>query len=477
MKKHNILGAFKTRKFKYGGFATLLTIIVIAVLIAVNLVVDMIPLRLDLTKNKVYSLSEQTYNILDNLEEDITIYTINELNASSTVVDEILLRYKAYSDQITIDYIDPDRDPARAQEYTRAEETLNHGDLIVESGDKFQLIKSFTLFNYSSQDYSPESLAVEQRVTSGIMFVSGAEAPVVYMLQGHGELALPYNVINQMELENFSMDVLNLVTDREMPEDIDILLINAPRRDLAEEEEEVIRQYLEDGGKAVFLMDPLAGELERFDTLLRSYGVSQRHSYIIEADQSRYYNNPIYLLPKYQEHEITTPLASSDMPLIMPVSQGIEILETRRNTLTLESLLTTSDDAFARPVASDSNSAVKEDGDIDGPFDLVVAVTDNVYDLVANEAVETQLVVYGNIIDAQRASFTHTEGGVDLFLNSLNWLADREQSITIRPKSIYEIPLNISQSTFNIYGAISVILVPLTALIIGLVVWLRRRHL
>ena len=477
MKKQNIRSAFKTSKFKYGGYATLLTIIVIAILIAINLVVDMVPFRLDLTKNKVYSLSEQTYNILDNLEEDITIYTINEVNASSSVVDEILLRYKNYSNKITIDYIDPDRDPAKAQAYTKDNQTLQKGDIVVASGEKFQIIKSYNLLNYSSSTYSPESLAVEQRVTSAIMFVSGAEAPVIYVLEGHGEMDLGYNVTNKMELENFTINSLNLVTTKEIPEDADVLLINGPSKDLLEEEEKLIRDYLSEGGNAVFLMDPLVGELELFSSLFKSYGVSEQKAYIIERDQASYYTNPMYLLPKYQEHDITDPLNKVDTPLIVPIAQGIEILDAKRNTLTIEPLLSTSSQAFARSLDSTSSSTEKEDGDIDGPFDIGVVIVDKVYDLVANESFTSQIIVFGHVISSQRANFTQTAAGIALFFNSLNWLVDREQSITIRPKLIQETPLKVTQAIFNLYGIISVIIVPLGALALGIVVWLRRRHL
>jgi ABC-2 type transport system permease protein len=104
-------------------------------------------------------------------------------------------------------------------------------------------------------------------------------------------------------------------------------------------------------------------------------------------------------------------------------------------------------------------------------------IVDKVYDLVANESFTSQIIVFGHVISSQRANFTQTDAGIDLFLNSLNWLVDREQSITIRPKLIQETPLKVTQAIFNLYGIISVIIVPLGALALGIVVWLRRRHL
>lgn len=478
MKKPNILRSFKTRKFKYGGYATLLTAIVLAVLIVINLVVDLIPMRLDLTKNKVYSLSKETYNVLDKLEEDITIYTVNPVNQGIPIVEEILYRYQSHSGKVRVDYIDPDRDPIKAQKYTKDDRTLSNGDIIVAAGsednEKFRLIKSYELLNYSSDYTSVESLAVEQRVTSAIMYVSGAESLVVYVLEGHGETAINYNIRSQMELENYSIQSLNLMTEKEVPEDADILIINSPSADLTEDEEAAIREYLENEGRAIVIMDFMKDEkLDNFNSLLKSYGVATQKRLIIEGDQTRYYPDPFSILPGFENHTITSPFRSNTLPLVMPVAQGIEILDTRRNTLKIEPLLTSSKDSYARTADSKAETIEKSEGDTDGPFNLAVAITDEVFDQVLLETKITKLVVIGT----SRYLDTPYQGRINLTINSLNWLVDREQSIAIRPKSVYEIPLKVTANTFKIYGLLSVILVPLSVLGAGVAVWLRRRHL
>ncbi|HOB20544.1 MAG TPA: GldG family protein [Candidatus Atribacteria bacterium] len=476
--KTNILRSFNTRKFKYGGYATLLTAIVLAVLLVINLVVDLIPMRLDLTKNKVYSLSQETFKVLDKLEENITIYTVNPVNQGIPLLDEILYRYQSYSNKIRIDYIDPNRDPIKAQRFTKDDRTLSNGDVIVAAGsegnERFRHIKSYELVNYSSDYSSVESLAIEQRVTSAIMYVSGAEAPVVYVLEGHGETSINYNVRSQMELENYSIKSLNLLTEKKVPEDAGILIINSPSTDLTEDEEKAIREYLENEGRAIFIMDFMKDEkLDNFNALLRSYGVATQKRVIIEGDQTKYYPDPFSILPSFESHKITSSLSSNRVPLIMPVAQGIEILDTRRNTLKIEPLMKTSKDSYARTADSKAETIEKSEGDVDGPFNLAVAITDSIFDQVSLETKVTKLVVIGT----SRYLDTPYQGRINLTINSLNWLVDREQSITIRPKSVYEIPLKVTANTFKIYGFISVILIPIGALGAGVAVWLRRRHL
>jgi ABC-2 type transport system permease protein len=474
--KMDILQSFKSRKFKYGGYATLLTLIVIAALIIVNLVADLIPVRIDLTWNKMYSLSEQTYDVLDNLDKDITIYYVGEQGSVSPLIEEIVNRYTSRNSRIRTDYIDPVRDPITAQKYTKDGSQLSAGGLVVECGEIFRIIRQYDMYNFSqtSSGFQPESLAVEQRLTSALLYVSGAEMPVVYELEGHGETALDYNTRKQMELENFELKGLNLLGLDEVPEDADLLIINAPLRDISEEETEVLKAYLENEGKALFMMDLLIQDLPNFQSLFQVYGVKMTNSLVIEGEQGRYIGgNPLYLLPQYGNHDIVSPIKSNNIPLVVHGGQAIEILETKRNTLTIDTLLSTSEKAFARSATSSQTSLEKQEDDLTGPFPLAVAIEDSIYNLAANESYVTRMVVIGN------AGFMSSgwEGSIDLFLNSLNWLHEREETISIRPKPLGVKPLTITDTQLKIYGALALLVIPLACLAAGLTVWLRRRNL
>mgnify|MGYP000915234646 CR=1 FL=1 len=477
MKKMNILQSFKSRKFKYGGYATLLTVIVIAAVIVINLVAGLIPLRIDLTRNQLYTLSEQTYDVLKNLKDDITIYYVGEQGSVSPAIEEIVQRYADNSDRIRTDYIDPVRDPLTAQKYTKDGTSLSSGSIVVENGEVFRVIDQYDMYNFtqsSSGDYQPESLAVEQRLTSALLFVSGAEMPVAYVLEGHSETALDTNARKQMELENFEIKDLNLLGQDKVPEDADLLIINSPQKDLSKEEEEALRTYLENQGRALFMMDVLLNDLPNFQALFNTYGIQLSHALVLEGEQGKYAGgNPLYLVPGYGDHDIINPIKTNKMPLLIPGGQAINILDTKRNTLTIAPLLTTSDKAFGRKADSQESSLEKLADDVPGPFNLAVAIEDSVYNLAANETYTTRMVVIGN------SSFLSTgyEGGSNLFMNSLNWIFEREDSITIRPKSLAVQPLNIVENQVRIYGALALIIIPAAILIAGLVVWLRRRHL
>lgn len=476
--KINLLQSFKSKKFKYGGYATVMTLIVIAALIIVNLVADLIPVRIDLTSNKMYSLSEQTEEVLGNLEEDITINFIGEPGTADVMIEEIVQRYARLSNRINTDYMDPVRDPLTAQKYTKDGGQLNYGSLLIESGEVFRIISQYDMYNFtqnqSTGQTQVESLAVEQRLTSAILYVSGAEMPVAYMLEGHGEATLNYNTTKQMELENFDLQSLNLMGLDEVPEDADLLIINGPQRDLSQEELTVLEDYFSNNGKAIFMIDLLVQELPNFQALFQTYGIQLSNSLVVEGEQGKYIGgNPLYLLPDLGDHDIVSPIKSNKIPLIIDIAQAIEVSDSTRNTLTIDSLLTTSDKAFARSATSSETSLEKQADDISGPFSIAVAIEDRVYNLSANETYTARMVVIGN------SSFLNTglEGASNLFMNSLNWVFEREESISIRPKALGVQPLTITATQQKVYGALSMIIIPVACLIAGLVVWLRRRNL
>lgn len=476
MKKTNILKSFKSKKFKYGSYATFVTLIVLVAFIVINLLADLIPVRIDLTSNKIYSLSEQTEDVLDNLQEDVTIYYIGEPNTFNAGIDEIVQRYARLSNHIHTDYIDPVLDPITAQKYTKDGSQLSNGSLLVEQGDVFRVISQYDMYNFSQQssEMQVESLAVEQRLTSAILYVTGVDMPTAYQLEGHGEAALKYTTTNQMELENFAIESINLLGLDEVPEDADLLIINGPQRDLSQEELTVLQNYLENNGRAIFMMDLLINELPNFQTLFQTYGIQLSNALVIEGEQGSYIGgNPLYVLPQLGSHEIVTPIKNESMPVVIPGGQAIEILDDKRNTLTIDTILETSDKAYGRSVTSKETSYEKQDDDLKGPFPLAVAIEDKVYNIASNESYVARMVVIGN------SSYLDTglEGSSNLFMNSLNWVFEREESISIRPKSLGVQPLTITQTQQKIYGALSMVIIPLACLIAGLVVWLRRRNL
>ena len=482
-----IYQSFGNSKFKYGGYAALVSFIVIALLVAVNILVDQVPAKADLTESKLFTLSEQTTKVLDGLQQDVTVYTLFETGKEMDFAQAILEKYKLRSKHIQVKNVDPYRNPGFLAKYKVENKEPGANSLIVESGKRFQVISQYDFFDYSEpqggdpfgQRYA-QSVKIEQKLTGAILSSTSAKQPTVYVLQGHDERAFPFELRDTLRGENFVIEDLNLLTSPKVPDNGDIIMVIGPRRDLTEQEEQKLREFLVDRRKhGLFLMDLNSDvkSLPRFEAILRTYGVGIDPVLVIERDPSFHVPQvPIGLVPEMSFHAITSSLRSSDLPVLFPRSEAIVELATKKRTIEIAPILTTSDRAWGK-VDLKSQSMEQTLADKRGPFKLVVAVTDK----GERESGESRLVVGGSsfvLYPEQAFGLPLTgPGNKDFVLNSLSWLEGQKELISIRPKSLIRLPLRMNQLQFFLFAGIAVIVVPVLVLGTGLVIWLRRRHL
>lgn len=467
------------KKFRYGGYATLVTAVVIAMLLILNLLVDQFDFMADLTRNQLFTLSEQTFGVLDGLEHEIDIISLNEPGAENPVAIQIIEQYTAHSPKVSFTSIDPVRNPQLVMRYQKDGETIAQGSIIVENREmnRFKIISAHELINFrldQQQQHVPESLAVEQRLTGGIIYVTTEDLPVIYALAGHDQDPIPFRIRQQLELENYRIEEINLMTSS-VPEDAHALLVTSPKRDLSDTEEQRLRNFLENQGRAIFLMDLMPQSLPRFESIFRSYGVELSRLLVVEGDANMHVGNPLWLVPDMEAHDVMTPLRSADMPMvIVPVSQALEIMDVRRRTLEIQPLLVTSESAWGK-TNLETQTLEKEEGDLEGPFNIGVAVTDNVF--IENETRTTKLIIMANAGFLGSDIIEQIPGNKNFLLNSLNWIQDREEAISIRPRSLATPRLNMNWQQQLILAGVAVVVIPFFILGAGLFVWLKRRHL
>src|SRR5690554_560885 len=473
MKKLKIKESFQNKKFKHGGYATLLTAVVLGLLILVNLLVDQVPLKADLTKNRLFSLSDQTYQVVDRLEQEVTIYGVAETGRENRLVDEILQKYSNRSKKVTLEYVDPYRNPGFFRQFTDGSD-ISEGSYIVACGNKYRVINSYDLFNYSYENpFQPQvtSLAVEERVTGAVIYVTAEKTPVIYNLTGHGEESLPREIREKLQRENYDLEDLALVTAGEVPENTGILLVVSPKRDFTADEEEKIREYLAGGGRALFILDLYTAELDNIQSLLRSYGATLQPLVVVEGDGNRHAGNQVWLLPQMENHEILAPLRQDQIPVLIPAAQSLEILDVKRRTLELTPLLLSSERSWGKTDLP-ARTLEKEAGDVDGPLTIAMTIVDN----PGSGEEETRIVLVANSDFLSRQFVNAIPGNTDFLFNSLNWLQDRQEAISIRPKSLLTMRLRMTGFQSLLFSGIAVLLIPLGVLGTGLFVWLRRRH-
>ena len=480
--KKTILDSLKSRKFRFGGYATLLVVAALAIVVGVNLVVDQIPAKLDMTQERLYSLSDQTKKLLDGLGVDVTITTLGRVGAEDKLVKEVLDKMAARSRRIRLQTVDPETNPGWAKTYSSGG-TLQAGSLVVAVSDaKFKTIDRYDLYNYqmNQQTYQNEitSLAAEQRLVSALQYVTAAKLVTIYVVKGYDAASLAdYGLSASVTGQNYEVKDLDLIASGSVPADADVVLLASPRLDLTTADADHLRAYLAGGGRMLVMLD-LAKLVERapqLEELLGNYGLGLQRLLVVEGDSSRYaYSRPYYLLPKYSYHDIVAPLSSANLPLLVPGAMALRVLDLKKQSLTLDALLTTSENSWGKVDYNNATSVAKEARDVEGPFTLAWAVTDPAR---AAGARDTKLVVVSSAEFLQSSLQQVAPGNADFFLNSLSWLSEKKDDISVSAKSLQSYPLRINTLWGLILSGVVVLLIPLVTLGAGLAVWLRRRHL
>ena len=213
--------------------------------------------------------------------------------------------------------------------------------------------------------------------------------------------------------------------------------------------------------------------MDNFDAVLENYGVQRAEGIVIEGDSQHYaMQMPYYLLPDINSTEAISSFASSGYYILAPYAQGIQRIEDVRDTLTIESILSTSDSAYSK-IDLNSETLEKEDGDIDGPFDIGVSITETV-----DDENTTQIVYFStaNIMDSQVNAMV-SGGNEQLVMSALNWMCSNDDttSISIPSKSLEVSYLTLSAYDSSFWTICTIGIIPGIFLVMGFVIWFKRR--
>lgn len=460
----------KNIAFKGGSYAIVLTCIVLALLVVVNLLANALPAsltKLDISSSKLYSITSNTKAVVNALEQDVTIYWVVQSGQEDDIIDNLLAKYDSLSDHIDVVKKNPDVYPAFAKQYT--DETVSNNSLIVVSGEKYRYVPYSDIYVSQGSAYSysyTTSFDGEGAITSAIDYVVSTELPIVYTLEGHGEADLPETFADQLEKENIETKSLSLLTVDEIPEDAAALMIYAPASDISAEEAKILSEYVKSGGKLLALAGPVAdGELTNLYGILSDYGVTAAAGIVSEGDREHYaFQAPYVLLPDLADSDITAPLAEKKYMAIVPIAAGLQLSSDSEAV----SLLNTTDSAYSKLAGYKQTTYEKEEGDIDGPFSLGVDIQDHS---------SGRILFFSSsyLLDDMYNAYS-SGANDDLVMNALSALMGDRQAMSIRSKSLNYNYLTISESAASLIKLVMIGLVPLCYLAMGVAtVWDRRR--
>ena len=460
--------SISTKSIKTGAYSSTLILIVFAAVIMGNLAVQELPAdltQMDVTSQKLYSLTDTTKNVVKNLEQDITIYVINSEDSADATVATTLQRYEQLSDHIRVEYVDPLVNPNFYKNYA---DSVSTNSLIVESDDRAKVIDYYNLyeseFDYYTYSSSVTGYDAEGQITSAIDYVTNAELPVVYQIEGHGESELETAFTEVIEKENVELLTINLLQYDAVPEDAACILLLAPTSDLSSDDADKIISYLENGGKAVISVNLTEEELPNFDRVLAAYGVTNTYGIVLESDRSYYYQSPYYLLPEIASTTVTSSFATSGYifaPYVMEL-----LYDTENEDRTVEAFLTTSGNAYSKADPMTVETMEYTEGDTQGLFNVGAMITEG----------DTEVAVLSSgYIFTESANSMVSGTNSELFGNIIAQFAGKEESSSIEVKSYQLDNITVSQSGIILWGLILTVLLPLFVLVAGIVVWIRRR--
>ncbi|MBI1909605.1 MAG: GldG family protein [Deltaproteobacteria bacterium] len=496
------------RKFKYGANAIALTILVGAVMVLLFGLIDRHDLRWDFTANKELSLSDQTVQVLKNLDQEVQVTAFFRRGESPDdyfirrKVGDVLKEYAYRSPKVHYEMVDPDLEVQKAI----AENITTDGTIVFRSGSQRKDVYKSQLFNYDrfSEQALPEFTG-EGLFTNAMVAITGESRKTVYFLTGHGEKNLEetgpngYRQIKDyLTKENYEVKTLNLLTggtsDSASLEDSNLLIIASPQHPFPEGEEELLISYLKKGGNLLLLLDPLLPS--SCPRILAFLGVALQADLVLDPKR-HFLLGMHYPVPFLSEHEITKPLKDKGMNPVLYLARGLTLKQPTLSTLRAEKLFESSPEGWGETTLNQKADAkFDKEKDFAGPVILGVTVgqLSKKKEEAESEPASPELqqggpasqpvtenkqpraVVVGDS-DFATNGIIQVPGNMDLFLNMVSWLVGSKEAISIRPKTpeFRNISLTEGQAQFIFW--FTQFAYPLLFLGIGGFVWWRRRLL
>lgn len=464
-----------------------------AVLGMVNYLAGRFFLRWDVSSKGLYRLSDKTLNLVGGLPGEVRAIAFFQRNNEMFDKIESLVDSYRYASmksdapgRLVVEMVDPDRDLARARELTR-KYGLDEANIVVfEHEGRKKIVRAADLIEVktSVSRNAPFVRGVvfrgEQVFSSAIHNIVQAERPVMYFLAGHGEHEIDdygkhsgySTTARALRRENIELRTLRPGESRAVPEDCDLLAVAGPDRKLSSEEVNGIAEYLAASGRLLALMDPAVNS--RLEGLLESWGARLEPGVVVDGETGA---GRKVLVDSYGDHEVTRSLKNAGTVFYMPRPvQPVVYEEAAADRPRATVLAESGPESWIEMDLNQSPARFDEGVDRPGPAPVAVAVERGVPEGIEIELKPTRIVVAGDSYFISNGALDETVGGnLDLLMNSVNWLLEREELLAIAPKAPDELRLGLNPERVRIAFGLLVGALPLAVILMGLCVLGARR--
>jgi ABC-type uncharacterized transport system involved in gliding motility auxiliary subunit len=452
----------KARQTKYAAYATLYIVVIVAVIATANVLADRYNKSFDATSNKRYSLSDQTSKIVKGLKQDATITYYDQSTRFQQAKDQ-LDQYANLSPKLHVEYVDPDKKPQLAREAG----IKNYGTTVVQIGAKKEEAKGLT----------------EEGITGAFIRDLKSNTRTVCFVSGSGEHQIDdserggYSRFKDLlHKDNYESKSINLLQKAETPSDCTVVVVAGPSSDYQQPAVDALKKFVEDGGRALFLLDPplKIGRSEIADNdaltgLLSGWGVTAQKDLILDLNpigQLAGLGPQVALVTSYDTQPIVREMKGTATGF--PLSRSLEVKSEGKSTV--EKLFSSSDSSLATSKLNSPDIDPNDPKNKKGPLTLAAAGTYN----TGKENSQGRFVVVGSSGWAAN-SFLNFNGNRDLALNTMNWLSSDEDLISIRPKEQEDRRITMTRAQLNWVRITSQFVLPLIVVFAGVSVWWKRR--
>lgn len=483
---------FNERRLKYGTLATVITVIFIAVVVLANILVSMLldrfPAKIDLTQGGTFEISEESINFLKTVEMPVAITVLQEeLTLKASGIDgqqvcEVINRYAQYSKNITVKYINPEKNPSEVSRLN----FLYKGDIsnklvTIEAGERVKVLAQTDLVVYNQTSFTEYEISstAEQAMTSALMAVTDANPIKVTILTDDDSIAIN-GLTDMLGLNGYDVETVDPLTGVIDPKS-SMLIVNAPLNDYSDDQIKKMEDFLNNDGKMgknLLYVSSLNQKLTpKIDSFLASYGVQIDTGCIMESDMNNMTQvaNGVYgVYTKIDNENFVKDVEQPLNPVVATYSRPINLLFAEKDGIKTESLLATNDTAYIIPLDA------AEDLDISklpqSSSNIITLSTKTTFDSENNKATTNVLTVGSPwLLNSSFISNSNWNNG-DYLLSISNTLTGKSAGISIVPKDLNTKKVDISQADGYFVRNIVCIFIPLAIVIVGIVIYVRRRN-
>jgi hypothetical protein len=499
-----------TKKLKYGTLATVFTVIVTAIIVAVNLIAQEVTerydLSMDLTDDDIYSISDETIEYLNGIDQKVEITVLADESAfdDSTLylkqAAEVIKKYAIYSDEISVEFVDINKNPSYVTKFKEDYSgDLAEGNIVVyregtgdDDANRIKVLTLSDLFEISYDSYGNASVTqsnAEQELTSAVMYVTDANPKKAVLVSTSMPDSVQYAAQSLLQILNtngYDLEEVDLLTEDLDYDSTDLLIICAPLNDFNSAVVDKISDFLYNDGNlgknAIYLANYDQGTTDNIDSFLEEWGVSIGNYYIAEGDSSASQTVGVYGLQSAIKSSIGV-IANDDyadlvsdttLPIAVPVARPIDILWETNGDRETSVIMTTSTTSALIPLDADSS------------FDISTAVTGEQVVMAMgskyifdddNNKVTSNVLVMGSafMVDPYITQDTSYNNG-EFILNAVNQMTGKSNGITIVPKSMSITSISIDTAQVMAIRTVVMFAIPLLVVAIGVIVYIKRRN-